>query len=268
MSYRSYIGASTTRGYMNETWGYAQSLMMLDIAAVQHLYGANYATNSTGTVYRWSATTGEMFIDGVGQGAPGGNRILLTIWDGGGTDTYDFSNYGTNLQVDLRPGGWTTTATAQLAKLRYDGSRLAVGNIANALLYNGDVRSLIENAVGGSGSDTIIGNQAANVLTGNAGNDKLTGAQGNDTLDGGSGTDTVIFSGARSQYAITWHSDGAIESLTVSTLTSSDTVADPVVTEPGVGALTTTAPAPTSLTVSGSSSSDKLYGGTGDDRLY
>jgi serralysin len=308
MSYRSYIGASTTSGYVNETWGFAQSLMMLDIVALQQLYGANYGTNSSNTVYSWSPSTGEMVINGVGQGAPGGNRILLTVWDGGGTDTYDFSNYGTNLQVDLRPGGWTTTATAQLAKLRYDGSRLAVGNIANALLYNGDVRSLIENAVGGSGSDTIIGNQAANVLTGNAGNDKLTGAQGNDTLDGGSGTDTVIFSGARSQYAITWHSDGAIEisdlragapdgvdvvrnteayqfadrlydvtelgtgtaieSLTVSTLTSSDTVADPGVTEPGVGALTTTAPAPTSLTVSGSSSSDKLYGGTGDDTLY
>lgn len=31
MSYRSYVGASTTTGYTNETWGYAQSLMMYDI---------------------------------------------------------------------------------------------------------------------------------------------------------------------------------------------------------------------------------------------
>jgi serralysin len=85
MSYRSYIDASTTGGYPNETWGYVQSLMMLDIAALQHLYGADYTTNSAGTVYRWSATTGEMFVDGIGQGAPGGNRILLTVWDGGAT---------------------------------------------------------------------------------------------------------------------------------------------------------------------------------------
>ncbi|MBB3017955.1 serralysin [Microvirga lupini] len=211
MSYRSYIGASTTGGYGNETWGYAQSLMMLDIAALQHLYGANYNTNSGSTVYTWSATTGEMFIDGAGQGAPGGNRILLTVWDGGGNDSYNFSNYGTNLKVDLRPGGWTTTATGQLAKLRYDGSRLAAGNIANALLHQGDTRSLIENAIGGTGADVIVGNQAANTLKGNAGNDRLTGAEGNDTLDGSAGNDTVIYSGKRSQYALLWKADGSVQ---------------------------------------------------------
>lgn len=211
MSYRSHIDASTTRGYVNETWGYAQSLMMLDIAALQHLYGANYAANSAGTVYRWSATTGEMFIDGVGQGAPGGNRILLTIWDGGGSDTYDFSNYGTSLKVDLRPGGWTTTAAGQLAKLRYDGSRLAAGNIANALLHQGDTRSLIENAIGGTGADTIVGNQAANTLKGNAGNDRLTGAEGDDMLDGGAGSDIAVFGGWRLDYGVTLLADGSLQ---------------------------------------------------------
>jgi serralysin len=211
MSYRSSIGASAESGYVNEYWGFAQSLMMYDIAALQHLYGANYTTNSSSTVYSWSATTGEMFIDGIGQGKPGGNRILLTVWDGGGNDTYDFSNYATNLKVDLRPGSWTTTSAAQLAKLRYDGSRLAVGNIANALLYKDDTRSLIENAVGGTGADTIVGNQAHNHLSGSAGNDHLTGGSGNDTLVGGTGTDTATFSGERSQYAISRLSDGAIE---------------------------------------------------------
>jgi serralysin len=211
MSYRSYINASTTGGYPNETWGYAQSLMMLDIAALQHLYGADYSTNSTGTVYRWSATTGEMFIDGVGQGAPGGNRILLTIWDGGGSDTYDFSNYGTNLKVDLRPGNWTTTATNQLAKLHKDGSQLAAGNIANALLHQGDTRSLIENALGGTGADAIVGNQAANTLQGNAGNDRLTGAAGDDMLDGGTGSDTAVFGSRRSDYGIILLADGSLQ---------------------------------------------------------
>ena len=32
-------------------------------------------------------------------------------------DTYDFGSYGTNLKVDLQPGGWTTTSTTQLAYL-------------------------------------------------------------------------------------------------------------------------------------------------------
>ncbi|MDW9537865.1 protease [Sinorhizobium meliloti] len=191
MSYRSYVGASTTTGYTNETWGYAQSLMMYDIAALQHMYGADFTTHSENTTYRWSPTSGEMFVNGMGQGAPGGNKILLTVWDGGGTDTYDFSNYTTALKVDLRPGEWTTTSAAQLAKLHYDGSKVAIGNIANALQYQGNARSLIENASGGAGSDTITGNQEANTLWGNDGSDVLNGESGNDALYGGLGRDKV-----------------------------------------------------------------------------
>ena len=85
--------------------------MMYDIAALQTLYGANYTTNAGDTVYKWNPTTGQKSINGVGQGAPAGNKIFMTIWDGGGHDTYDFSNYTTNLTVDLTPGGWTTTST-------------------------------------------------------------------------------------------------------------------------------------------------------------
>src|SRR3712207_3786784 len=127
MSYRSYVGASTTSGYVNGDWDYPQSLMMDDIRAIQAMYGANYGTNDDNTTYSWSATTGEMFIadgDGApseGQGRPGANRIFLTVWDGGGIDTYDFSNYATNLKVDLQPGAWTTTSAAQLARLDYYG---------------------------------------------------------------------------------------------------------------------------------------------------
>jgi serralysin len=46
---------------------------MYDIAALQDIYGANYSTNAGDSVYKWSPTTGEMFINGVGQGAPAGN---------------------------------------------------------------------------------------------------------------------------------------------------------------------------------------------------
>lgn len=192
MSYRSYIGASLTGGYTNETWGYPQSLMMYDIAALQHLYGANYATNSGNTTYSWNPTTGEMFIDGVGQGQPGANRIFLTIWDGGGGDTYDFSNYTTDLNVNLAPGAWTTTSSAQLAKLHYNGSEVAAGNIANALLFNDDPQSLIENAKGGSGNDLIEGNSAANTLWGLGGNDEIRGGAGNDALFGQAGHDRLF----------------------------------------------------------------------------
>jgi serralysin len=216
MSYRSYVGGSTTSGYTNETGGYAQSLMMYDIAALQHMYGANFTSYSGNTTYTWSPTTGEASVDGVGRGLAVANRIFQTVWDGGGIDTYDFSNYSTTLKVDLRPGEWTTVSTTQLAKLHWDGSKVAVGNIANALVFNGDLRSLIENAAGGSGADTITGNQAWNSLWGNAGADKLygltgddqlTGGAGNDLLDGGDGFDTAVFSGHSTDFKWSQNAD-------------------------------------------------------------
>ncbi|MGF6160234.1 serralysin [Ensifer sp. KUDG1] len=209
MSYSSYSGASPIDGYTNEDAGYAQSLMMYDIAALQRMYGANYGTQSGNTVYSWSPTTGEMFINGVGQGTPEANRIFLTIWDGGGTDTYDFSNYTNGVKVDLRPGEWNKTSESQLAKLHFDGLKTAVGNIANALLFEGDTRSLIENAVGGSGNDYIFGNVKDNVLVGGFGDDFLAGEDGSDTLNGQAGWDTAYFNFSFTGVRVGYH-DGAM----------------------------------------------------------
>lgn len=190
MSYRSYVGASTTSGYTNGSGSYPQSLMMLDIAALQKMYGADYTTNAGDTVYSWSATTGQMMINGVSQGATAGNKVFLTVWDGGGNDTYDFSNYSGGVKVDLGPGGWSTISTTQLASL--GSGQVARGNIANSLLHEGNTASLIENAIGGAGNDTLIGNQADNVLAGGA---------GADLLDGGAGNDTAVFSGRQVDYS-------------------------------------------------------------------
>jgi len=218
MTYNAYVG-DAGGGYPNEDWGFAQSLMMYDIAAIQHMYGADYQTRSSNTTYRWDAATGEQFVDGVAQGAPGGNRIFMTVWDGGGVDTYDFSNYGNNLVVDLAPGSWTTTAGDQLAQLSWDGMHAARGNIANALLDNGDLRSLVENATGGWGHDRVSGNQGDNVLLGNAGDDTLAGGGGADSLeggagadllDGGEGSDTAVFLGALLDYDVEQLADGSV----------------------------------------------------------
>ena len=75
MSYKSYVGGPTT-GYTLGSTSYPQTLMMLDIAAIQTTYGANYNTNAGNTVYSWSATTGEMFIDGDGAGRTGRQQGL------------------------------------------------------------------------------------------------------------------------------------------------------------------------------------------------
>lgn len=116
MTYRTYVGSPVPAPFPQFS-GFTTVPMVDDIAALQYMYGANYQTNSDNTVYSWSPTTGEESINGVGQGAPVGNWIFTTAWDGNGVDTYDFSQYGSNLSVDLRPGAWTTTAAAQLGDL-------------------------------------------------------------------------------------------------------------------------------------------------------
>ena len=178
MSYRPYTGASVDGAFENETFGFPQTLMMYDIAAVQHMYGANFTTNAGDSVYSWAPDSGLVTINGVTQNVAVPNRIFMTVWDGGGNDTYDLSRYNGNVAIDLRPGQWSTTSSVQRVNLG-DG-QVARGNIANALLYQGDTRSLIENAVGGSGNDTLTGNEANNRLDGGRGADLMTGGDGND----------------------------------------------------------------------------------------
>jgi serralysin len=191
MTYRSYPGGPTG-AYSVRDGSYPRSFMLADIAALQYMYGANYGTNSGATTYRWNPTTGELSINGGGQGASVTNTILETIWDGGGTDTYDFGAYTSGVRVNINPGGWTTTSSAQLAVL--GAGHLARGNIASAFLYAGNQASLIENVIGGSGADRITGNAAANRLDGGGGNDTLIGAANNDVLKGGGGADHFVFS--------------------------------------------------------------------------
>jgi serralysin len=204
MSYRSSSSPlASSQGYTNETYGYAQGPMLYDIAALQHMYGARYDAVPKDTVYSWSPANGQLTVNGNERAAPGANRIFTTVWDGGGTDTYDFSDYADGLKVDLRPGMWTLTSPVQRVNL--GGNLSAPGNIANAFLYRDDVRSLIENAIGGSGNDRLIGNDGDNGLNGGAGADEMTGGLGDDTywIDhagdlaverAGQGADTIVSS--------------------------------------------------------------------------
>lgn len=192
MTYSSYIG-DNTGGYDYEQWGAPQTYMMIDILALQTMYGADFTVNSGNTVYTWDPTNGNSYVAGALAIDPGGNRIFSTIWDGDGVDTYDLSNYTTNLRLDLRPGESSTFSSTQLAYLGGGpNGGYARGNVFNAFQFNGDSRSLIENANGGTGNDSITGNNADNVLNGNGGNDSIDGLSGNDTLNGNSGNDTLL----------------------------------------------------------------------------
>jgi serralysin len=195
MTYHSYVGWSA--GYdTTETWGAPQTFMMADIAALQRMYGADYNTNDGNTVYSWKPTTGNTYVNGKIGIDPGGNRIFATIWDGGGKDTYDLSAYSSNLRIDLTPGGHSKFSNHQLSDLGYDinpGAHMARGNIFNAMLYKGNLESIIENAIGGSGNDKLQGNEVGNRLKGNGGEDVFWGMGGYDTYAGGGGADKFVF---------------------------------------------------------------------------
>jgi serralysin len=214
MSYSGYNKPNGEYGAWAEVGAnsFAQTFMMHDIYTLQYMYGADYTTNAGNNVYSWSSGSGDTLNNGSIMVDPTANKIFATIWDGGGVDTYDLSAYTTALQIDLSPGKSSAFSTSQLANLG-DGVN-AQGNIYNALMFGGNTASLIENAIGGTGADTISGNSAANTLTGggaadvlegglgndtligNAGLDVLNGGQGNDTLTGGTGAsnqDTFLF---------------------------------------------------------------------------
>jgi serralysin len=258
MTYRSYIGDPLDGSYSNATWDYAQTLMMDDIAAIQHLYGANYSHNSGDTTYTFSPTTGQVTINGVSnpQELPGANIIFRTIWDGDGNDTYDFSGYSQELTIDLRQGSWSdldTGGNRQRADLG-DGN-FAEGHVYNALLHQGDTRSLIENALGGSNHDRIRGNRADNILRGGAGNDRMWGESGNDSLYGGSGGDLL------------WGESGhdRLYGYAGNDRIWGDSGNDNLF---GHGDNDTLRGGSGRDTLNGGTGIDRLYGGDGDDQLY
>ena len=161
----SYFNASYTGAAWNGK--YAQTPMVYDILAIQQMYGADYTTRATNTIYGFNSTAGNWIYDYTQNTSP-----VMTIWDGDGTDTIDLS-------------GWSTSSTLSLTA----GSYSSVNNMTYNLAIAYDVD--IENAIGGSGDDTLGGNDLDNVITGNAGNDTITGHFGDDTLYGGEGNDTL-----------------------------------------------------------------------------
>ena len=238
MDYYSYVGAPSTL-YTNANGSGAQTYMGDDIAALQYIYGANYSSNSGNTVYSWNPLTGEELVDGVGQGASTTNTIYETIWDGGGVDTYDLSNYSSNLNVDLNPGVWSTFNANELASL--DASNISIkakGNVFNAFLHDNNTASLIDNVVGGSGNDHLTGNGGANTIVGGGGSDVLDGQTGNDTLTGGTGADVFVYRDNYGQDTITDFNAVEGDKIDVSGLSSIASFADLLSDAAQVGANT------------------------------
>jgi serralysin len=202
MTYASYFGANTATGASEARLGSSPtSYMMYDIAALQVMYGANFGKVGAKETYRWDKDTGQQFI-GTGAapntGVTATDKIFTTVWTQGATVTYDLREFTQDQVDDLRPGHFLKFSNDQLADLNNavdagTAGFIAQGNVYNALLYHGDLRSAVANLITGIGNDTLIGNDRDNVLTAGDGIDIISTAGGNDTVSGGAGTDTIFF---------------------------------------------------------------------------
>ncbi|MDQ0320133.1 serralysin [Pararhizobium capsulatum DSM 1112] len=259
MTYSGYIGGD---GYEYESFGAPQTYMMADIAALQHMYGADYSTQSGSTTYKWMPGSGDTMVNGQVAIEAGDNRIFATLWDGGGEDTFDLTAYKTSLNVDLRPGKYSAFDDTQLAYLGGGPNNgYASGNIFNALLYHGNTQSLIENVKGGSGADTITGNQVTNRLYGNGGNDTLNGDSGDDYLVGGAGSDKLMGGSGTDTASYIGSSKGIIANLLSPSSNSNDAKGD---TYSSIENLQGTNYADN---LAGDDAVNRLTGGVGDDAL-
>lgn len=161
---------------------YPNGYMAADILAIQMTYGADFSSRSGNNVYRFESLSGsaESYrITDNGKTYYNDGLPVLTIWDGGGKDTYDYSKVNHGVEIDLRAGAYSI-----LLKETPHGPRGfdKLGTIQNSYLFEGDKRSLIENAAGTKFADRLIGNELANTLSGGRGNDILSGGKGNDTF--------------------------------------------------------------------------------------
>ncbi len=169
--------AYTQLSYNSTPADYEGKFRVLDIAALQYLYG-------------------PAKVAGTGPHQMGDNSYALStstynfIWDGGGTDTLDASAAGTALTLSLEAG----------ARSYFGAAPTELITAAGQITINFGTQ--IENALGTAFDDSLTGNAASNSLTGNRGNDTLKGGAGddvlfggagNDQLDGGSGIDTARY---------------------------------------------------------------------------
>lgn len=149
---------------------------LVDIRAIQDIYGTGGTSNPGNTVYGVGATASQ-----AAYGAKWLKSTMVTIYDtGGSNDLLNFQNTNARQFISLVPGEFSNVYGAQ-------------GNVVIALGVT------IENASGGNGNDRLKGNGADNDLMGRGGKDKLIGRAGDDQLQGHSGKDNLIGGAGRDQ---------------------------------------------------------------------
>ena len=157
-----YIFTMGLTAFMGETSEGTWTLRLFDVVT------GETATFDSFTVRAWGKDPGP------------GNQFVFTdeyagsktLSDAGGVDTLNAASLSQAVTLSLIAGDQNALPNGSFT--------LAAGTV-------------IENAFGGAGNDSITGNDLDNLLRGNA---------GNDTIDGGSGTDTVVWGSSSINYQL------------------------------------------------------------------
>ncbi|HZG08980.1 MAG TPA: M10 family metallopeptidase C-terminal domain-containing protein [Allosphingosinicella sp.] len=265
-------------------WVYGQTPLLHDIATVHKMYGADPTTRTGDTVYGFNSNAGRDVYDFSVNKMP-----VISIYDAGGNDTLDFSGWNTSSTINLMPGSFSSGGGSGVVPLsdlkargilpesyteaQYLALRTRYNAVDGMLKHNISIAygTIVENAIGGAGNDTITGNDVDNVLNGGAGDDKIEGRAGNDTIIGGLGADIMTGGIGNDLYYVDNAGDQVIELLGegVDTVSSSisytltDNVENLILTG---AALNGTGNALNNI-ITGNELGNTLTGGAGDDTL-
>ena len=144
----SYFNANAD-GSTTDHWGddgmrkFASTPLLHDIAAMQAIYGVDTTTRTGDTVYGFNSNAGKMIGDVAFNpySFVENPNPVFCIWDAGGNDTLDASGFGTSQRIFLGEGEFSSIGSLT------DNVSIAFG-------------ARIENAIGGSGNDTISGDDS------------------------------------------------------------------------------------------------------------
>ena len=238
----SYNAASTVFGVAElPQFGHATTPMPMDILAIQHIYGPNMSYNTGNNTY-------EILDDGVYQ----------TVWDAGGTDTFDASalREGLGAYIDLNEGGYSASAWSFPYSLTAIAYNVTIENAIGSQYDDTITGNAVNNRlIGLGGDDTLLGKLGNDILFGSGGNDTLRGDLGNDRLYGGTGDDK-LYSGRGTDILIAQNGDDSLYSASSSDRLYGGNGNDLLNGNGGHDLLI------------GQNGNDRLYGGSGNDRLY
>ena len=176
------------------------SPQMLDILAVQRLYGAS--TNDTfggNQTFGFNSSFSGYFKSIYDFGTGNNPAAIVTLWSHGTNNALNLSGFSQDAKVDLNPGTFSSAggkvnnigiAFETVVETAIGGSgndTIKASNVASSL-SGGDGNDTL---IGGSGNDTLLGDNGNDILQGGGGDDQLYGVAGNDTLQGGAGADML-----------------------------------------------------------------------------